>query len=183
MPDPWQLSLTCQTEISQVLLADGFQSWWDRLQSRSYPGMSYRTWCAKSWNKSTQQKFKFWNLRKNSTCNTLLNSVVRCVHMKWIRLVLCQIQSGHDLVYRRTDRHSLQNKIWNLPDLSTILPKFIYMFDKERKLARRTQIFPIRIRGPALILNTADRWRDNEVKPVYPPFTCFNFVEAGVYYE
>ena len=48
---------------------------------------------------------------------------------------------------------SLQNKIWNLPDRSTILPKFIY--DKEGKLAGPTQILPVRVRGPALILKTA----------------------------
>ena len=47
---------------------------------------------------------------------------------------------------------SLQNKIWNLPDRSTILPIFIY--DKEGKLARPTQILPVRVRGPALILKT-----------------------------
>ena len=47
---------------------------------------------------------------------------------------------------------SLQNKIWNLPDRSTILPKFIY--DKEGKFAGPTQISPVRVRGPALILKT-----------------------------
>ena len=47
---------------------------------------------------------------------------------------------------------SLQNKIWNLPDRSTILAKFIY--DKEGKLAGPTQILPVRVRGPALILKT-----------------------------
>ena len=47
---------------------------------------------------------------------------------------------------------SLQNKIWNLPDRSTILPKFIY--DKEGKLAGPTKILPVRVRGPALILKT-----------------------------
>ena len=49
--------------------------------------------------------------------------------------------------------NSLQNKIWNLPDRSTILPKFIY--DKEGKLAGPTQILPVNVRGPALILKTA----------------------------
>ena len=48
---------------------------------------------------------------------------------------------------------SLHNKIWNLPDRSTIFPKFIY--DKEGKLAGPTQILPVRVRGPALILKTA----------------------------
>ena len=47
---------------------------------------------------------------------------------------------------------SLQNKIWNLPDRSTILAKFIY--DKEGKLAGPTQILPVGVRGPALILKT-----------------------------
>ena len=47
---------------------------------------------------------------------------------------------------------SLQNKIWNLPDRSTFLPKFIY--DKEGKLAGPTQILPVRVGGPALILKT-----------------------------
>ena len=47
---------------------------------------------------------------------------------------------------------SLQNKIWNLQDWSTILPKFIY--DKEGKLAGLTQILLGRVRGPALVLKT-----------------------------
>ena len=47
---------------------------------------------------------------------------------------------------------SLQKKIWNLSDRSIILPKFIY--DKEGKLARPTQILTVRVRGPALILKT-----------------------------
>ena len=48
---------------------------------------------------------------------------------------------------------SLQNKIWSLLDRSTILPKFIC--NKEGKLARPTQVLPVRVRGPALILKTA----------------------------
>ena len=48
--------------------------------------------------------------------------------------------------------YSLQNKIWNLPDRSTILPKLIY--DKEKKLAWPTQILPVSVCGPALILET-----------------------------
>ena len=47
---------------------------------------------------------------------------------------------------------SLQNKIWNLLDRSTILPKFIY--GKEGKLAGPTQVLPVRVRGPALLLKT-----------------------------
>ena len=51
---------------------------------------------------------------------------------------------------------SLQNKIWNFPDRSTVLPKFIYIFiyDKEGKLAGPTQILPVNVRSPALILKT-----------------------------
>ena len=49
--------------------------------------------------------------------------------------------------------HSLQNKIWNLPDRSTILLKFIY--SKEGNLAGLTQVLPVRFSGPALILKTA----------------------------
>ena len=48
--------------------------------------------------------------------------------------------------------YSLQNKIWDLPARSTILPKFLY--DKEGKLAGLTQILPVRVCGPALILKT-----------------------------
>ena len=51
--------------------------------------------------------------------------------------------------------YSLQNKIWNLPDRNTILPKFIY--DKEGELAGPTQILPVRVRDPALILKTVIR--------------------------
>ena len=61
------------------------------------------------------------------------------------------------LVGRCPDRHSLQNKIWNLPDRSTISPKFIY--GKQGKLAGLTPVLPVRVRGPALILKTADRKR------------------------
>ena len=49
-------------------------------------------------------------------------------------------------------RDSLQNKIWNLSGRSTILPKFIY--DKEGKLAGPTQILPVMVRSPTLILKT-----------------------------
>ena len=45
---------------------------------------------------------------------------------------------------------SLQNKIWNLLDRSAILPKFIY--DKEGKIDGPTQILPVIVRGPAVIL-------------------------------
>ena len=49
--------------------------------------------------------------------------------------------------------YSLQNKIWNLPDQTTILPKFIY--GKKGRLAGPTQVLPVRVRGPAPILKTA----------------------------
>ena len=45
---------------------------------------------------------------------------------------------------------SLQSKILTLLDQRTILPKIIY--DKEGKLAAPTQILPVKVRGPALIL-------------------------------
>ena len=47
---------------------------------------------------------------------------------------------------------SLQNKIWNLPDWSKILPKFIY--GKEAKHAGSIPFFPVRVHSPALILKT-----------------------------
>ena len=47
---------------------------------------------------------------------------------------------------------SLQNKIWNLLDRSTILPKFIY--GKEGKPTGPTAVLPVRVHGPALILKT-----------------------------
>ena len=49
--------------------------------------------------------------------------------------------------------NSLQNKVWNLPDRSTILPRFIY--GKEGKPVRPTPFLPVSVRGMALILNTA----------------------------
>ena len=48
--------------------------------------------------------------------------------------------------------YSLQNKIWNLLDWSTTLPKCIC--GKEGKLARPTQVLSVRVCGPALILKT-----------------------------
>ena len=47
---------------------------------------------------------------------------------------------------------SLQNKIWNLPDRCTILPKFVY--GKEEKLVGPTQVLPVKVHGPTLILKT-----------------------------
>ena len=63
---------------------------------------------------------------------------------------------GDGIWWHRPGSPSLQNKIWNLPDRRTILQKFIYA--KEGKLAGPTQILPVRIRGPALILKTAHCW-------------------------
>ena len=48
---------------------------------------------------------------------------------------------------------SIQNKILNLADQSTIMPKFIY--GKEGKPARLTPVLPVSVRSPALILKTA----------------------------
>ena len=50
---------------------------------------------------------------------------------------------------------SLQNRIRNLPDRSTILPKFIYMYGKEGKPAGPTPVLLVRVHGLALILKTA----------------------------
>ena len=47
---------------------------------------------------------------------------------------------------------SLQNKIWDLPNRSTILLKFTY--DKEGKLDGLTQILPVSVCSLALILKT-----------------------------
>ena len=49
---------------------------------------------------------------------------------------------------------SLQNKIRNLPDQSTIWPKLTC--DKEGKFSGPTQILLLTVRGPALILKTDD---------------------------
>ena len=56
------------------------------------------------------------------------------------------------MVYCKYIQSSLQNKISNLPDCSKILPKFTYA--KEGKLAGQTQVLPVRVHGPALILKT-----------------------------
>ena len=68
--------------------------------------------------------------------------------------MLLQLWSAGTVLKRDVLTHwgSFQNKIWNLPDWSTILPKFIY--GKEGKLAGPTQVLPVRVRGPALILKT-----------------------------
>ena len=50
------------------------------------------------------QIFKFWN--KHYTQHTFWSCLIRCANMKWIRLVLLKLQSGHDSVHRRTDRRT-----------------------------------------------------------------------------
>ena len=43
------------------------------------------------------QKFKFWKFaRKLYTQHTFWTCLIRCVTMKWIQLVLWELQSGHD---------------------------------------------------------------------------------------
>ena len=69
--------------------------------------------------------------------------------------------------------YSLQNKIWNLPARSTILPKFIC--DKEGKVAGLIQILPVKVRGPALILKAVDSMHTYSVG-----FTKNDFVDYDV---
>ena len=65
-----------------------------------------RTWCAQSLSKKFRHDaiVPLWR-----HCNEKLNTWhtfwtwLRCANLKWIWLVLWEIQSGHDLVYRRTD--------------------------------------------------------------------------------
>ena len=40
------------------------------------------------------------------TQHTFWSCLTRCANMKWIRLVLWKIQSGHDFVHRQTDRRT-----------------------------------------------------------------------------
>ena len=49
--------------------------------------------------------------------------------------------------------NSLQNKIWNFPE-QFCQNLYIFIYDKEGKLAGPTQILPVNVRGPALILKT-----------------------------
>ena len=55
-------------------------------------------------------------------------------------------------VLKKADKLNLSLSLSLLPDRSTILAKFMY--DKVGKLAGPTQILPVRVRGPALILKT-----------------------------
>ena len=52
-------------------------------------------------NSTKFQIFEFWN--RHYTRHTFFSCLIRCANMKWIRWVLLKIQSGHDLVHRRTD--------------------------------------------------------------------------------
>ena len=60
--------------------------------------------------KSKEDKVKVTNLKnlpkfQISTWHTLWSCLIRCANMKWIWWVLLKIQSRHDSVHRRTDRH------------------------------------------------------------------------------
>ena len=68
--------------------------------------------------KSKQDKIKVTNLKNlakikiSKFCtklymqHTFWSCFIRCIHMKWIPLVLWKLQSGHDSVHRRTDRQT-----------------------------------------------------------------------------
>ena len=50
------------------------------------------------------QSYNFKQVFKNlNTQHTFWSWLIRCVNMKWIWLVLREIQSGHDSIHRRTD--------------------------------------------------------------------------------
>ena len=68
----------------------------------------------------------------------------------WIRMVKESFKARE--TWNQACLTSLQNKIWNLPDRSTILPKFIY--GKEGKLAGPAPVLLARICSQALILKT-----------------------------
>ena len=75
----------------------------------------------------------------------------------WVQACICSTRLTKDPTVQLAQQgeislYSLQNKIWKLLDRSTILPKFIY--GKEGNLAGQTQVLPVRVRGPALILKT-----------------------------
>ena len=44
------------------------------------------------------------------TRHTFSSWLIRCANMKWIRLLLWKIQSGHDFVHRRMDRRTTWNQ-------------------------------------------------------------------------
>ena len=72
---------------------------------------------------------------------------------------------------------NLYNKIWNLPDRSTILSKFIY--DKEEKLVRLAQILPVRVSSSALILKTDSRMSSHAHQEVIHQM-CSSAVHAPI---
>ena len=61
---------------------------------------------------------EFWN--KHCTRHTFWSCSIRSANMKWIRLVLLKIQSGHDSVHRQTDGRTRWNQY---TPLSTLLKR------------------------------------------------------------
>ena len=55
------------------------------------------------WNTENTPASNFGILQKVKYATHLLSCLIRCVNMKWIWLVLWEIQSEQDLFYRRTD--------------------------------------------------------------------------------
>ena len=68
--------------------------------------------------KSKDDKVKVTKLKylpkwkKNNTRHTIWSFFIRCVNMKWTRLVLWKIQSGPHLFYRRTDGRTDRRTKW-----------------------------------------------------------------------
>ena len=93
----------------------------------------------------------------DTACKSLPSRKLRFEHFDTQSWRLCEILK------------IIWNKIWNLSDQSTIFPKFIY--DKEGKLAGLTQILPVKVRGPALLLKTVKRlityWNNIEIELFY----------------
>ena len=59
------------------------------------------------WKSQIKKKKWVWNFFNNLyTRHTFWSCLIRWVNMKWIRQVLWKIQSGHDLVYTKTDRRT-----------------------------------------------------------------------------
>ena len=56
------------------------------------------------------QMLEFCNNNKIYTWNTFWTCLIRCVNMKWIRLVLWKTQSGQDSVHRRMDRRPARRR-------------------------------------------------------------------------
>ena len=51
----------------------------------------------------TKSKLQIWKISQNFK---FWSCFIRCVNMKWIRLVLLKLQSGPDSVHRRTDKRT-----------------------------------------------------------------------------